>query len=65
MCARVAADLREAIADRHRVDPAAAFEQLLLGHRALGRDEDLVLPLRAYEGRGHLHVLVLQCTFSP
>ena len=58
MRARVAADLRHPVARGHRVDPAAALDELVLRRRTVGGDEHLVLALRADRGRGDLDVLV-------
>src|SRR6185312_17560664 len=55
--ARVAADLCDPVARGHRVDPAAALDQLVLGRCAVGGDEDLVLALGADRGGGDLDVL--------
>ena len=45
--ARVAAHLEEPVADRHRVDAAAALDELLLDLDAVGGEEQLALALRA------------------
>src|SRR5438132_1080853 len=52
--ARVAPDLRDAVGGCVRVDAAAALDELLLDRDSLGRDENLVLALRAEHRQGHV-----------
>ena len=65
MLARVAADLRDVVADGVDVDPAAALDQLLLDGSPLRRDEHLALALGAHHGQRHLHVRLLHALFGP
>ena len=63
--ARVAADLRDAVAYCHRVDAAAALHRLLLDRGAIGGDEQLLLLLGADRRSRHLHVLVPERGLRP
>src|SRR3989442_1535845 len=63
--ARVAADLRDVVADGVSVDPAAAFDQLLLDGGPLRGDEHLALALGAHHGERDLHVLLLHALLGP
>src|SRR5439155_7799525 len=62
--ARVAAKLRHAVADGHRVDAAAALDVLLLDVGSLGGDEHLALGLRAHERLRDLHLRPRERTFG-
>src|SRR3954453_11084398 len=62
---RVAADLRDALACGHRVDPGAALDDLLVDRGAVRGDEQLLLSLGAQEGGGHLDAVVLHALLGP
>ena len=58
--ARVAARLEQPVADRHRVDSAAALDELLLDLGAVRGEEELPLAERAHRRLRDLHVRVPQ-----
>jgi len=57
--ARVAPNLRDLAVGGHRVDAAAALDEILIDDGSLRRDEDFPLAHRSHEGRRHLDVAVL------
>ncbi len=58
--ARVAAHLEQAVAGRHRVDPAAALDVLLVDLRAVRGEEELALAQGADQRLRDLHVRVAE-----